>query len=71
MHEPAPRSAARNDTPTTNFGRMRIVPLSYLIQSGPRQYGPQNAAKDNTASKSHIRKMSYSTQEAAPFIPHH
>ena len=48
---------------------MRIVPLSYLIQSGPRQYGPQNAAKNNTASKSHIRKMSYSTQEAAPFIP--
>ena len=31
MHEPPPSSAETNDTPNTNFGRMEVVPLGYLL----------------------------------------
>ncbi len=39
MHEPAPSSAASDDTPTTNFGRMETVPLFLLeaTSNGPQK----------------------------------
>jgi hypothetical protein len=48
MHEPAPISAARVDTPTTSFGRMRMFPSSELFPIDACKCGKKNAAKDNT-----------------------
>jgi len=54
MQEPAPTSAARDDTPTTSFGRMQTVPLFPQEATG---YGPQNVAKNTTALRPVCRQI--------------
>src|SRR5262245_10543723 len=48
MHDPAPISAASEDTPTTSFGRMRKFPLSEFFPTFASERGHKNAAKNTT-----------------------
>jgi hypothetical protein len=65
MHDPAPISAAREAIPTTNFGRMKKVPLSDFYLRDRRELGQKNAAKNTTGLKGarpQICKLTFTKQ---------